>query len=110
MRKVTGTVKAYVSDSTLKYFGMPDLDKSTVKQLMESRLSLFSGSAPAEWIEVGTADITLTLISNKDTTSGRIEALRAMKKEIMAKAQAQAMHIDGQINDLLALSYDGEQS
>lgn len=62
------------------------------------------------WVEngytkVGTAEITLTIFSADTMVANKVEALRAEKKKVQAEAAMRANEIDGQIQNLLAITY-----
>lgn len=55
------------------------------------------------WIEVGSADITVTLVSREEFTRAQIATLKQQRREIEAKAAAALNEIDSRIQNLLAL-------
>ena len=67
------------------------------------------GSLSAFWVKdgyimVGTANIEITMLPQKDVTSRAIATLKAQKEDVLAKARAEATRIEGQIQSLLAIT------
>jgi len=58
------------------------------------------------WTEVGEAEVTITLQDQQTMVANKIDSLREEAKAIRAEAAAKVTRIEGQINDLLALSFD----
>jgi glycine cleavage system H lipoate-binding protein len=97
------TVNVYLS----KYDGMraADLTKATQEQL--ARLTLNN----SEWIKkdndyvlVGTAEVTVTLMPQDAIVQTQIVALRAQQDNIKATAHAHTVEIERQIQSLLAIT------
>lgn len=61
---------------------------------------------PAGWTLVGYADVVLRPLPERQLIDSKVEALRAQKAEVMAKAQAEVTDIDRKINTLLCLTFD----
>lgn len=57
------------------------------------------------WTKVGTATITLDLISRDTMLANKVDALRAEQKKVRAEAAMRANEIDGQIQSLLAITH-----
>lgn len=55
---------------------------------------------------VGEAVLTVTVPDEKTLVKNKVEALRAEAKSIRAEATAKVTRIEGQINDLLALTFE----
>ena len=61
---------------------------------------------PAGWTLVGYADVVLRPLPEQQLVESKVEALRAQKADVLAKAQAEATDIDRKINTLLRLTFD----
>ena len=90
-------------------------DSASPKDLLNGErlnsLSFGQGNmANQGWTQVGVATVTVELTDARTMVSNKIEALRQEAKGIRAEATAKVTRIEGQINDLLALSFDGEVS
>jgi hypothetical protein len=69
-----------------------------------------SDMTSAGWTLVGDAEVTVTLIDKRTMIDNKIAALREEAKTVRAEATAKVTKIEGQIQNLLALSFDGEQA
>jgi hypothetical protein len=58
------------------------------------------------WTLVGDAELTVHLLDERKMVDNKVEALREEAKAIRAEATAKCAHIEGQIQNLLALSFD----
>lgn len=56
------------------------------------------------YIQVGTAEVEITLHSAEEATKNAVSALKRHKTAVLAKAQAEATAIEGQIQNLLAIT------
>lgn len=61
---------------------------------------------PAGWTLVGYADVVVRPLPEQQLVESKVEALRAQKAEVLAKAQAEATDIDRKINTLLCLTFE----
>lgn len=59
------------------------------------------------WSVVGEAEITVTLFSHDQLIANKVDALRAEAKSVRAAATARVTQIESQIQNLLAISFDG---
>ena len=57
---------------------------------------------------MGTAEVTVAIGSRTEIVMSKVQGLKAQQQLILANAQAQATRIEGQIQKLLAISYDSE--
>lgn len=69
------------------------------------------GVLDAYWLKegyrhVGFAEIKIEMLPIDDMMNGAVEALRAQKQYIIAEAQAEATRIEGEIQKLLAITFD----
>jgi len=55
---------------------------------------------------VGTAEVTLHLVDERAVVENKVTSLRAEKERTLAEAHAKAVELEGQIQKLLAISYD----
>lgn len=62
------------------------------------------------WTKVGTATITVQIEDEEKIVENKIESLKAEKNSILAEAQMKATKIDGQIQNLLAITYVPEEA
>jgi len=59
-----------------------------------------------DWIEVGTAEVTITLLPPEDTTVKHVEAIRKQITEVQADAQRKVNALEDRISKLLAITYE----
>jgi hypothetical protein len=69
-----------------------------------------TSGVPDGWTLAGEAEITVHLVDTKTLIANKVEALRQEAKAVRAEATAKCTRIEGQIQNLLALSFDGEQA
>lgn len=55
---------------------------------------------------VGWADITVTLMPHEEMLQAAVESLREQKTAVLAQAQAEATRIEGEIQKLLAITFE----
>lgn len=60
-----------------------------------------------EYLPVGVAQVTVELMNKDQMVTGQVDALKAMKKRVMAEAQREINRIDEKISKLQAISFDG---
>lgn len=58
------------------------------------------------YIQVGTADIDITLLPHKQMMTSAVASLRKQKEAVIATAQMEATKIEAQIQSLLAITMD----
>jgi hypothetical protein len=58
---------------------------------------------------VGSTTITIELMPVKDMTQAAVEQLKAEKQKVLADAYAAATRIEGEIQKLLAIAFDGAE-
>ena len=56
---------------------------------------------------VGKATVSVDMGGRDDIVAAKVAGLKAEKQEVLATAQAKATEIDGQIQKLLAITFDG---
>lgn len=101
MKTVTGKTKAWITDSS----GVtPDnLAKGKIDGLTYYPNDMVS----VGWVFAGEAEITVHLVDTKTLIDNKVAALKEEAKNIRAEATAKCTKIEGQIQNLLALSFDG---
>lgn len=67
------------------------------------------GGSAEQWartgyIQVGTAKVEIEFINRDEMTTNAVSALRKQKESVLAEAQAEATRIDGEIQNLLAIT------
>ena len=92
-----GTTNVYISP----YSGLTVDNYEKAEQV--SRF-LFGDIYPAEYIKVGTAEISITFDPRSDVVKNKVEALRKELCEVRAEAQVKAKGIEEQIQNLLAIT------
>ena len=58
------------------------------------------------WVEIGSAQVSLTIKGNDEIVSGQVEALKAQKRKVIADAEVAANEIEQRIQSLLAITFD----
>jgi len=102
MSNETVTVRAYLAHSYLK---PADLFKLPQAELVQSLHITTADMSDSEgWIQVGTAEVHVTLTPLPDLTANTIRTLRAQVKTIRANAERKAMALEGEIQKLLAIT------
>lgn len=106
MNKVSGTLKAWLPEhSTLS----PD-ELHTVGAIDAMAFSLCDMRSTG-WTYVGDATITVDLILTPDQLiASKIETLKAQQTKIRAETQERLNHLEGMIQNLLAIGYVAEAS
>lgn len=102
MKTVSATVKAWIA----QHSSVSPADLLKGERIDDLQFSAVDMSR-AGWTQVGTATITVQLTDERTMVSNKVNALREEAKNIRAEATAKVTRIEGQINDLLALSFDG---
>lgn len=106
MRVIKGKAFAW----TTKYSGVgPNELKDSPEDALVKDLSYsVHDMTDAGWVKVGDADVTVQLFGIEEIVSGQVDALKTMKQDVIAKAEAEATRIEGEIQKLLAISYTVE--
>jgi hypothetical protein len=107
MRTITATIPAWlVHDSC---FGVQDLKNSDAVRIINGVSFMQFESPdylPAGWTRVGEASIVLTLVDEDALLANKVDALRREQKETLAEAQAKVTRLQGQIEQLLAITHE----
>lgn len=104
MKKVTGTVTAWLS----KHSMVTPKELAAAKPEIVGNLVYFNGDrdwSGEGYTRVGAAEITVELIEGDELIANKVAALRAEKTAIRAEATAKETEIEGQIQNLLAITY-----
>lgn len=106
MRTVQGKTFAWTSQYSC--IGPNELKSGSDDQLVRGLQYATPDMSSSGWVKVGEVEVTITLFGLDDIVHGQVDALKAMKKEVIAKAEAEATRIEGEIQKLLAISYTAE--
>lgn len=64
------------------------------------------GKPPDGWTRVGTATITVELVDEEEMVANKIDSLRQEITRVRADAHAKETHLEGKIQQLLAITND----
>jgi hypothetical protein len=98
MRKITGTVKAFVHDT----YTTPDMLMRLEPTDALGRIMYYPKHL-GEWIECGVAEITVTMFDDDTVKDNLVANLKAEKQKILADAHVAATRIEDRIQSLLAI-------
>lgn len=104
MPTITETLVAWIP----QYSGVSLEDLTNPKPGITSGLSFTSATNDMSvhgWTRAGTAEITTTLIDSDALVLNKVASLKAEAAEIRAKAFKRCNEIDGQIQNLMAITY-----
>jgi len=106
MSNITGTLKAWLPDHcnlSPEQVGTPAALESLVFTRHDMR-----GSG---WTYVGEATITVDLVlTTEQLVASKIETLKVQQDRVRAEAQERVNHLEGMIQNLMAISYTPEAS
>ena len=97
MRTITGTIGAWLSSHNL------NADPNDFENLFFS----VSDMTNIGWVKVGTAYVTVELLSDTDLMTEQLSMLNEAERRVKADAQAKLNEIEGQRQRLLAIEYKG---
>lgn len=103
-RTVTGTTKVWLTEHALNIGPKELADPRVVSRLSYSDSEMKSWG----WTLIGTAEITLHLVGDREIVENRVDSLRAEQKKVVADAQKKSTEIERQIQTLLAIAYEGK--
>lgn len=104
-RTITATVDAWHGT-----FGRPtDLHGDPADAINSICFARFDLGLSLGWTFIGTADVTLHLVDDKQIIENKVESLRAEQTKVRANATARATDIERQIQQLLAIDYTPEE-
>lgn len=103
-KTITGTIGAYLMSA---FYGPEDLTRGDKAAL--GVMSFFSHDYKGgDYVKVGTATITVELISQDEMLGNQIDSLKAEKTKLMAEHQKALTSIDSKIQQLLAITMTEE--
>lgn len=95
MKTITGTIGAWLSSHNL------NANPNDIDNLFFA----VSDMTSLGWIKVGTASVTVELMSDADQLTNQLAMLDEAEKRIKADAQNKLTEIEGQRQRLLAIEY-----
>lgn len=95
MKTITFQTKAWLSDGKIER----NADSTDVDNMSFYKDDMTDFG----WVEVGTAEITVTLVDRKTVVVNQIAGLNEAKRRIQAEAEKRLTEIEGQIQSLQAL-------
>jgi hypothetical protein len=101
MKTVTMKTKAWIT-ATSSLSPKDLLEGKSLDRLHFSNHDMLS----AGWTFAGDAELTVTVPDEKTLIDNKVKALREEAKTIRAEATAQVTRIEGQIQNLLAITHD----
>lgn len=108
MKTITATVPAWITD---EYVTLADLNKTRPERAISS-VSFYlphGEKGPDGWVQIGAAEITLTLHEPAKVAEGQIAVLREAKQRLQAETQMKLNAIDERIGKLLCLEHKPEE-
>lgn len=99
MKTVTATTNAWLYDFC---YGPQDLLNATPVQLIG--IVSYGDKKPDGYTLVGTAEVTVQLVSEDQMVVNKVESLRKEITKTRADAEVKAKHIEQQIQQLLAIT------
>jgi hypothetical protein len=106
MNNVTATLKAWLPEHSC----LRPEDLHTEKAI-DSMVFSLCDMRNSGWTYVGEATITVNLILTPDQLiASKIETLKAQQTKVRAEAQERVNHLEGMIQNLLAITYTPEAS
>lgn len=100
MKTVTSKTKAWIPEHSS--ISPKDLLAGNLQGLIYTTSDMVS----VGWTLAGEAEITLYFVGERDLIDNKVAALKEEAKNIRAEATAKCTKIEGQIQELLAISYD----
>lgn len=100
MEKIKGTTDVWLAGD---FYGPDDIKRDGPKCV--SRLNYTSNDmASSGWVKIGTAEITLSLISDEKMVANKVESLKAEIHEIRATSENAITRLQAKIQSLLAIT------
>lgn len=100
-RTITAEIPAYLLSTC---YGPEDLKRADSD--VANLLTLRNMSMAPDYVRVGTAQVTIELVSESEIVANKVQALRAEKQQTLADAQAKATRLESQIQQLLAITHE----
>lgn len=85
----------------------PDIQARMIANLSRSPVGDNYHMESGDYVPVGTMEVTFKMTDANTMLQGQVDALRAEKKAIRAKAQREADVIDEKIAQLTAITFEG---
>ena len=95
MKTITGTIGAWLSSHNL------NADPNDFENLFFAVSDMIN----IGWVKVGTASVTVELLSDTDLMTEQLAMLDEAERRVKAEAQAKLNEIEGQRQRLLAIEY-----
>lgn len=95
MRTITGTTVAW----------LPSYNTHADPSDVDNLLFASSDMTSCGWVKVGTASVTVELLSDTDLMTEQLAMLDEAERRVKAEAQAKLNEIEGQRQRLLAIEY-----
>lgn len=103
--KITSTITAWLPESSQQqlHAAIKDNDhKSIVGSLLFYNLDM-----SPEWTRIGEATITVDVPDENEIKLSMVESLKAERERVLADAQVKANEIEEKIQNLLAITWNG---
>jgi hypothetical protein len=100
---MTRIVKLNMHVSLNSYSLLKAADAITATDEELAMWSTFSLKPHQDAVQIGTAEVTITMLEHKDIVLGQVATLEQLKKHVQAEAQRRVTLFDQQIQSLLAL-------
>ncbi|MGB6105675.1 MAG: hypothetical protein WBF88_17670 [Pusillimonas sp.] len=104
--KVSATVNVFMSDRPYSQERFLAAAKAGNGAGVIDAATLYSKDTFGDDVKVGTATVTITIMDDDAIRLGLIETLKIKKAIVLADAQREAIQIEGQIQNLLAIAYE----
>lgn len=102
-RVITGEISVWLTQYSS--IGPAELTSDDAQKVLNGVSFSHHDMAP-EWTRIGAARVTITLESNDKIITGKVDALRAEQKKVVADAQMKSTDIERQIQQLLAITHE----
>lgn len=99
MKTVTATTNAWLYDTC---YGPQDLLNATPVQVIG--MVSYGDKRSEGWTLVGTAEVTVKLVSEDQMVLNKVESLRKEITKTRADAEVKAKHLEQQVQQLLAIT------
>ena len=104
MKTITATVPAWITTS-----GNIENLKGTPEQAVCEAYFYEHDMTSAGWTNIGTATITLNIISTDELVQNQVSALEKQMNEVLADAQQKVNYFKDRISKLQALTFDAPE-
>lgn len=109
--KITGTMKTW---TTSKYFNIDHVYALLDKGKTQSAISCLNFTSSdmsdcEDWVEVGSAEITVTLCSRDEAVAKELDGLNAQLQKVRADNQQRENAILDRISKLQAITYEAPE-